>query len=195
MLLSYVILALSASFAPLAFARPMQLLDLAKATPLGGADPGSLLGRHYSVQDRRQLPSSFMPDAIPADHNASNAPRRLVPYAKYLADRSDDSWLRVRERRAGGNVDYLSNVSTYSAPKPFTPPTPPPPPAIPQPPPAPVRPSPTVTPPNVTVPVGPTDDPAKAKASKDAQKKHTSKAKATKEKHRKDGEETRAVQA
>ncbi|KAH9857473.1 hypothetical protein C2E23DRAFT_881080 [Lenzites betulinus] len=177
MLLSYIILALSASFAPLASGRPAELSDAARASPMGGVEPGTLLGRPYSVQERRQLLSPSLSDAPTTEPYSSNAPRRLVPYAKFLADRSDDTWLRVRERRADdGNVNYLSNVGTYSVPKPYAPPSPPP---VPSPPPAP-----SVPPPNVAIPPRP-QVAAKTKASKDAQKKHTSKAKATKEKEHK----------
>ncbi|KAI0373142.1 hypothetical protein BV20DRAFT_794097 [Pilatotrama ljubarskyi] len=124
MLLSYVILALSASFAHLASAAPTDLVALGKNV----AEPGTLLGRHYSVQDRRLARSSLPADTTASDNANTNAARRLVPYAKYLADRSDDVWLHVRERRADDpeDVNYLSDVSTYSAPRPFGPPTPPP---------------------------------------------------------------------
>ncbi|KAI0657178.1 hypothetical protein C8Q70DRAFT_294417 [Cubamyces menziesii] len=177
MLLSYVILALSASFAPLALGRP----STGSPTLDSSAEPGTLLGRRYLVSDRRTVPSSPL-DATAPDEVA-HAPRRLVPYPKYLADRSDDLWLRMRERRADDaamDVNYLSDVRTYAPPKPFTPPPPPPPPSIPPPPPPPViaaRPQPVASP--VPSPA-PTNDAVKAALDKASDSKHSSKTKGDK---------------
>lgn len=184
MLFTYIILGLSVSFAPLASGLPA---SLDRSVPAASAEPASLLGRQYSVQDRRQDISPDLLVASRPNSDSTDVARRLVPYAKFLADRSDESWLRMRERRADdadGNVNYLSNVSAYSPPKPFAPP---PPPSVT------VHPPPTVTTPNITV-TGPplAAGTAKPKLPKNAQKKHTSQAKTTKEKAHKEGNQARA---
>lgn len=177
MLLSYIILALTASFAPAVLARPAELLE--DVMPSNNEMvPNLLLGRHYSVQDRRQDLSPDLLAATRPDMSSTNTARRMVPYAKFLADRSEEPWLRMRERRSDApdeNVNYLSNVGTYSAPKPFVPPAPPapvPPPAVT------VRPPPTVTPP--ILPSAATTKVAGAKPTLDTPKKHTSKTKMAK---------------
>ncbi|KAI9069476.1 hypothetical protein FKP32DRAFT_67033 [Trametes sanguinea] len=171
MLLSYIILAISVTFAPLALGLP------AGSSAVDGApEPGTLLGRRYLIQDRRAaaIPTSSFGGTGSHDQSA-NVPRRLVPYAKYLADRSDDTWVRVRERRADdpdANVNYLSNVGTYAPPRPPTPP-------IPGPPPTPtfvVTPPPTVTPPPVVdAPASVGDTPAGSVTGKEPKRKHASK--------------------
>ncbi|OJT02026.1 hypothetical protein TRAPUB_7560 [Trametes pubescens] len=180
-------LALTASFAPAALGRPTQLLEEFMSPAISPANelaPNSLLGRHYSVQDRRQDLSPNLLAATHPDTSSSNTARRLVPYAKFLADRSDEPWLRLRERRSDdmdGNVNYLSNVGTYSAPKPFVPPAPP----VPAPPPAvTVRPPPTVTPPTLPSAATTRVPSAKSTLDKDTQKKHASKAKVSKKVHK-----------
>ncbi|KAI0333126.1 hypothetical protein GY45DRAFT_351133 [Cubamyces sp. BRFM 1775] len=168
MLLSYVILALSTSFAPLALGRP----SAGSSTLDSSAEPGTLLGRHYLVQDRRVVPSASTSDAsVPYD--VTHAPRRLVPYPKYLADRSDNLWLRMRERRADDavmDVNYLSDVRTYAPPKPFTPPPPPPIQPPPPPPVIPARPQPVAS-------AAPTNGVVKAAPNKTTDSKHSSKTK------------------
>ncbi|OSD02130.1 hypothetical protein PYCCODRAFT_443424 [Trametes coccinea BRFM310] len=170
MLLSYLILAISVTFAPLTLGLP------ASSSAVDGAsEPGTLLGRHYLIQDRRQaaLPTSYV-DGIDSRTQSTNVPRRLVPYAKYLADRSDESWVRVRQRRADdpdANVNYLSNVGTYAPPRPPAPP-------IPGPPPTPtfvVTPPPNVTPPPVVNAPSSVGDTAGTATGKEPKRKHPSK--------------------
>ncbi|KAH9890501.1 hypothetical protein C8Q73DRAFT_792949 [Cubamyces lactineus] len=165
MLLSYVILAFSVSFTPLVLGRPSE----GSSTLGSNAEPGTLLGRRYLVSDRRPAPvsSSSLDATIPDE--VTHAPRRLVPYPKYLADRSDDLWLRTRERRADDaamDVNYLSDVQTYAPPKSFTPP------------PIPPAPTPPVIPTPITPVVAPTptNDAVKAALNKASDSKHSSKA-------------------
>ncbi|KAI0781524.1 hypothetical protein BD413DRAFT_31921 [Trametes elegans] len=180
MLLSYIIIALSASFTSLVSGHPMGSLDeLAARSP----EPATLLGRHYQERSEPLTPTDA-PSVASSDEHPTNLPRRLVPFPKYVADRSEDSWARMRERRADAasmGINYLSNVGPYSPPRPYNPPNPPaavPPPA----PPVTVRPPPTVTPPNIPVPPAPISTGRYAgnrTAEKNGQMKHTSKTKKT----------------
>ncbi|KAI0668345.1 hypothetical protein C8Q78DRAFT_253330 [Trametes maxima] len=178
MLLTYVILALSASFVPLVSAVPMSPLDLVRTMPIAPTEPGSLLGRHYSVQDRARAVSAVdFADAAYLDDHPANIPRRIQPFPKYVADRSDDSWMHVRERRAEStpvqDVNYLSHAGPYMAPQPYVSPSPPV--AIPPPPPTvTIPPPPTASPPS-NIPAGTLPKPAPLKPGKKPQAKHASK--------------------
>lgn len=121
MLLSYLMIALSVSFAPLAQGRPAGTPAAPINSGHASTEPGTLLGRPYSIQERRDSSHVRLPRAPyagyarPDGYRTAESPRRSKPYAKYLADRADDAWVHEHEHEHGRRADagapnYVSYV-------------------------------------------------------------------------------------
>ncbi|TBU29325.1 hypothetical protein BD311DRAFT_278140 [Dichomitus squalens] len=138
MLLSYLIIALSVLFAPLAYGRPAPAPSHQIRHPAPQVEPKTLLGRHYLIHEHREVAHTHIVHSNTGSSRAQQPSRRSKvkqPFAKYIADRSGDIWLH--ERRAPVPVliaqaepdmddnNYVSHVGPYAYE-----PAPPPPPTV-----------------------------------------------------------------
>ena len=141
MLLSHLIIALSLLFVPLAVGRPASTPSHNSSPPSASSEPNALLGRHYLVHEHREAAYTRSVPATKASPDAQRTPRHMKPFARYIADRSGDTWMHESRRapipilipRAPADdeprrkyVNYVSHVGPFA----YDPPPPPPLPSI-----------------------------------------------------------------
>ncbi|KAI0747709.1 hypothetical protein C8Q80DRAFT_691463 [Daedaleopsis nitida] len=92
MLLTILIIALSTMSAPLASGRPTTPSPASPDSRHLSAEPGTLLGRRYVVQEHHEpsrLPrANYAGYATPSGYRTAEAPRHSKPFAQFLAERS-----------------------------------------------------------------------------------------------------------
>lgn len=107
MLLSHLIIALSVAFASVVQARPSRPPASSVDSSRPTAEPGTLLGRRYVVQEHREptrLPRAA--SARYAGYDTAEAPRHVKPFAQYLAERG----LRADSSNVPPAPNYVSHV-------------------------------------------------------------------------------------
>ena len=121
MFTSYLIIALSVI--SLVFGLPTGSSMLAEdlVRPAASADPGTLRGRHYTLLGHRAASHDAPVEPAAAVDSGNSAPSTLAhpgPFPKYVADRSDHSWMHLARRAGTYADDYVdANADADAAPR------------------------------------------------------------------------------
>ena len=118
MFTSYLIIALSVI--PLVFGPPTGSSMLAEdlVRPAASTDPGTLRGRHYTLLGHRAASHDAPVEPAAAVDPGNNASAHPGPFPKYVADRSDHSWMHLARRAGTYADDYVdANADADAAPR------------------------------------------------------------------------------